>query len=184
MSLDQRGAKFIYDRRARMDARERSRNKPAPQIDSRRPALKQEVFDAKDYFNKNMPEKEIQAKIVKHIRTFYPGTLFTISPSIFCMLPGLSKEHRSKILLHLYSMGYLKGTADLIIDEPRGKYYGMRLELKTEKVRTSKGKGLSDEQKKYIKAAIHRGFFARAAWGFEEARKWVDWYFGKGEDIK
>lgn len=162
--VDRDGLKYLLDKRDAQESREKALSKKKGPVKPKRRR------------RSSREESYIQKQLVKYIRMAYPRTLMTISPSIFSMLPGLDKLHRIIIVNELRAMGYRDGTSDLLIDVSRGKYPGMRLEIKTEAVRSEKGKGLSQDQKDYIRDAIKEGFFARVAWGFDEAKKWIDWY--------
>jgi hypothetical protein len=71
-------------------------------------------------------------------------------------------------------MGYKAGTPDLLIFEPQNQYNGMFLELKTEKgTKTT-------SQKKFLKMAWERGYYATTAYGYNNAIALIDNYL-KGE---
>jgi hypothetical protein len=83
------------------------------------------------------------------------------------------------------SLGYSKGTPDLIIPARRGDYAGLWIELKSERAEYIDSHGekkihsagtLSDEQKEWLEYLKGEGYCARCATGFEEARKIIDAY--------
>jgi len=111
-------------------------------------------------------EYHIQVAVVNWIRSQYPKTLLTISPS--------GMKLRPTVAFKIKCMGYLAGTPDLLILEPRGEYHGLFVELKAEK-----GK-LTTFQKEFLTALSARGYYACVAYGFKEAVKLISNYLNKG----
>jgi len=66
--------------------------------------------------------------------------------------------------------GVKPGVSDCIILEPRGKYHGLAIELKT-----STGK-LSESQKTFLERAKIRGYKTAVCWGIEETEHVVKEY--------
>lgn len=77
-----------------------------------------------------------------------------------------------------------RGYPDLFIAEPRGKYYGLFLEIKREgtKIYRKNGTLVSDahicEQFDMLEQLRRRGYAAEFACGFDEAKKIIDEYLG------
>lgn len=68
------------------------------------------------------------------------------------------------------AMGLLKGVCDLFLAEPRGKYHGFYIEMK------SKGAKPRPEQLAFMAAAEQRGYAARWYDSFEAAQVGVEGY--------
>lgn len=66
--------------------------------------------------------------------------------------------------------GVRRGTSDLILLVPRGKYHALAIEMKTE---TGK---LRPEQTTFIAAARAQGYMAGAAYGFDDAKRFIEAY--------
>lgn len=87
--------------------------------------------------------------------------------------------HRSiKTAVAIKAEGGKSGYPDIIIDKPKGVYHGMRVELKVE----GKGK-LSDSQIEKMNELADDGYFVLAAWGKDQAIKYIDmyWKLNKGK---
>ena len=110
------------------------------------------------------PEFHEQCAVVDWLLRQYPDTLMTIAPNgiQLTMLQGVRFKR----------MGYLAGTADILIFEPRGRYHGLFIEMKR-----PKGGVVSDKQKEFLQRANERGYYAVVCCGFEEAKKVIDDYF-------
>ena len=70
--------------------------------------------------------------------------------------------------------GVKKGVPDLCLPVARGKFYGMYIELKYGKGKTSK------EQKEWIADLTEQGYRAVVCNGFEEAKKAIIDYLSRG----
>lgn len=107
-------------------------------------------------------ETNIQVAVVNYLRARYPQALFTIAPS------GM------KLPIHvarmLKAMGYVAGTPDLMIFEPRGEYHGLFIEIKTERGRASEAQG------KFMDSLWERGYLVALCFGYERAVKVIDSY--------
>jgi hypothetical protein len=109
-------------------------------------------------------EYVVQVQLIRWLRWKYNDEiLFTIAPQGMKLSIGVAKK--------LKEMGYSKGTPDLMIFEPRGKYHGFFLELKTEQG------SLMKEQKKWLQELQARGYKTDIAYGFDEAQKKIETYF-------
>jgi hypothetical protein len=75
-------------------------------------------------------------------------------------------------------IGVKAGVPDLCIPVPRSPYHGAYIELK----RVSGGV-VSEKQKKWLKFLDGQGYYAIACAGFEEAKKRIEWYFSKRDNL-
>lgn len=114
-------------------------------------------------------EYHMQVALVRWFRIIYPECLLTISPSGM-KLPMLTAKK-------IKAMGYLKGTPDIMILEPRGKYHGLFVELKAE------GGRVLPHQDEFIKALKERGYWVGIAWSFEEAVELITTYFAFNKEL-
>ena len=73
--------------------------------------------------------------------------------------------------------GYSAGFPDLFIYEPLGGYHGLAIEVKRI------GGRATEEQKEWIAALNDRGYFARFAYGFEQAKELIDGYFRRAKSV-
>ena len=108
-------------------------------------------------------EAGVQQSIIQYIKMAYPNALYCASAG------GMFTSMKQAIKMK--ATGYVKGFPDLQICEPVGKYFGLFIEVKTEKGVVSK------EQKEWIKELNKRGYFATYVKGFEAAQKIIDDYF-------
>lgn len=109
------------------------------------------------------PEYRIQTDFVKHVRLYYPDLLMTISPAGMVLSPGMAKISTA--------LGYLKGTPDVMIFEPRGQYHGLFIELK------APGGRISPEQIKVLGKLSSAGYATAVCWStlaaIEELEKYL-----------
>lgn len=108
-------------------------------------------------------EAGVQFLIIQHLKIMYPNALYCASAG------GMFTSMKQAIKMK--ATGYVKGFPDLQICEPNGKYFGLFIEVKTEKGVVSK------EQKEWIKQLNKRGYYATYVKGFDEAIKVIDGYF-------
>jgi hypothetical protein len=78
-------------------------------------------------------------------------------------------------------LGNLKGYPDIIIDEPRGQYHGLRIELKKtgERVKKRNGEWASEhigEQAEILEKLRSKGYMAEFAVGFDKAKEIIETY--------
>lgn len=100
-----------------------------------------------------MKESKLQEAVVTYITIKYPKALYCSSlGGIRCSITQARLAKRC---------GYKKGMPDLFIYEPNKTYYGMAIELKTDKGRATK------HQKEWIKQLNERGYYAVVAKGFD-----------------
>lgn len=108
-------------------------------------------------------EMNLQIAVADYLRRQIPEILFTISPQ------GMKLP--IWIATSLKKMGYRKGTSDILILEPNGKYYGLFLELKKNKKQKA-----TDEQIRFIKDSHARGYYATVCADFYTAKNVIDTY--------
>lgn len=122
------------------------------------------------WLNMKNEEYYIQKEVIQYLDLHYPGTLRCVSPAAgFRVSMGLAMK--------MISMGYEKGTADLVILKARGGYHGFVIELKA-----PHGK-LSPDQKKFLKAAAEEHYKTAVYWSAEDAILGIECYMeGYSED--
>lgn len=114
---------------------------------------------------KARPEFDIQCAVVGWLRRELPHVLFTSFSQSLRLHPLQA--------LDLKLAGYLAGTPDLIIFEPRGDCHGLLIEMKA-------GKNTqSPTQVAFENSAINRGYMYLVLWDFEEAKRAILEYMGK-----
>lgn len=111
-------------------------------------------------------ETRIQVAVANYIKIQHPAVLFTIAPSGMKLPIYVAKM--------LKAMGYLKGTPDLLIFEPRGAYHGLVVELKK-----SDGQ-LTVEQKIVLRLLDARGYKTGVCHGYNEAIDFINAYLKIG----
>ena len=107
-------------------------------------------------------EYHIQVAVVQWLRVQYPNALFTISPSGMKLPIGVAVK--------LKRMGYVAGTPDIMILEPRGGFHGLFVELKAPAGR------MTPEQKCFLEELNKRGYLATVCFGFDEAMSTITSY--------
>jgi hypothetical protein len=112
------------------------------------------------------PEQQLQNKVANYLRLRHPELLWTISPA------GLVRGASMAVLMK--RMGYMNGTPDLIIFEPRGIWHGLFVELKVP------GGAVSPDQTSFLAKAFERRYATAVCWSYEEAIKTVDNYLEGG----
>ena len=97
-----------------------------------------------------------QVQVVAHVRHFHPDVLIAAVPN-----GGLrSKTEGARLKLE----GVLPGYPDLLIDEPRGPYHGLRIEMKR-----VGGEGARSNQREVLVALAARGYRVQVCHGAEVA---------------
>jgi len=109
-----------------------------------------------------MKEQKLQEAIVTYIQLKYKGVRYCASAGgLRTSINQASKMKRA---------GYVKGVPDLQIMEARHNYYGLFIEVKTNKGR------LSTYQKEWLEDLNNKGYLAKCCKGLEEALDLIDWY--------
>ena len=108
-----------------------------------------------------MSEELLQTHVIKYLNIKYPKIGYCAS------LGGIRTSIRQAVKAK--ATGYVKGHPDLVIYEPRGKYYGLFIEIKY------KGYA-SKEQKQWINDLNDRGYLACCLKGFDAIAETIDIY--------
>ena len=120
-------------------------------------------------------EKDLHLMVCRYIQARYPSVIFTSDPSGMRVTIGLRVEIKKK-----RCQGYK--IPDLIIDEPRGGYHGLRMEIKRSPSELYDRNGNYrktehiQEQAKAIDRLKELGYFAAFACGWDECIKVIDHY--------
>lgn len=75
----------------------------------------------------------------------------------------------------LKRMGVRRGVPDLDLPVPRGKYHGLRIEMKDEDGH------LGPDQDWWLGEFREQGYFAECCHGWQAAVRVIEWYLGLGE---
>jgi len=116
-------------------------------------------------------EYQIQKALVLYIKFQYPDVLFNAD------VGGTWTKNFGTAIKNKLS-GHSNGFPDLFFPEPRGKWHGLFIELKTEKG------VLSKEQFEWLVELRVRDYRAECCKGFERAKEVIDDYFKKYEENK
>jgi len=109
----------------------------------------------KRYKRRAMKPEELElAAYFEWIRMYYHSALAYHVPN-----EGRRAKHIAK------RIGILAGLPDIYVDEARGGYLGLRIEMK----RTDKKSRVQPTQTAMISAMVERGYACYIAWGWEEA---------------
>lgn len=121
------------------------------------------------------PEAELRRMLARWLQYQYPNIIYRFDLAADLKLTmGQARKHKE---LHPK-----RGYPDLFIAEPRGKYCGMYVELKAEGKSPYKRNGelKSDEHLKEQEVMLNklnsRGYFAKFATGFNEAKGLIESY--------
>lgn len=123
-----------------------------------------------------MLEKDIHIKVCNYIRTKYPDAIFRSDfASGMRMSIGMAKRHKA--------LQSSRAFPDIFIAEPRGQYYGMFIELKTEDNVVFKKDGTLRQNEHHKEQALMltklyvRGYRAVFGQGYQDTIKKIDQYF-------
>ena len=113
-------------------------------------------------------EDSIQLAVSTYLKIQYPYTIFTAESSGLKLTIGRNP---------------VRGLPDLFIIEPRGKFHGLFIELKSVTPFKQNGELKAGdhlkEQQKVIDSLNKKGYFATFSTGFEETikiiKKYMDW---------
>lgn len=117
----------------------------------------------------NSPEHDIQVRIVDYLETMEVPPLFSAT------VGGVRVAMQTA--LRMKRGGYRKGIPDLLIFEPRNGYYGLALEVKTDKGRPS------EHQKKWQVKLNERGWKAVICKGYDSCIEAIDDYFCESKNV-
>ena len=121
----------------------------------------------------------MQIALSTYLRAQYPALIFTAESSGIRVSIGTAMKMKRQRSTHKH--------LDLIIDEPRGGFHGMRLELKAAdespylKDNTLSKNEHVQEQYKMILYYRVKGFYSNFAVGFDDAKKQIDTYMRLAE---
>lgn len=115
-------------------------------------------------------EKDIHKSVCEYLKIAYPKCLFNSDMSGVWLNSYSTKNSASQLR-------YAKGYPDIFIPEPRGGYFGLYIELKSDKGTTSK------EQKQWQSDLQDRGFQALVCKGFDQAKLSIDKYLAYPETL-
>lgn len=109
-----------------------------------------------------MKEYQLQTSIIKYLNLKYPKLLYCASAG--GVRTSMTQAKKMK------ATGYVKGFPDLFIYEPREKYHGLAIEIKTIKGRPSKS------QIDWKDKLNNKNYKAIITYGFDQTIKEVDKY--------
>ena len=112
----------------------------------------------------NPLEKEEGMAITSWVRSHYPGVLFA----------HVANEGQERKIAE----GLVPGYPDYTLDEARGGYFGLRIELKRRK-----GGSLSDNQKAIAFKMLDNGYAWVACRGWVEAKMIIQWYMNLSRTV-
>lgn len=121
-----------------------------------------------------MSEESEQIALCTYIKLNYKDTIFNSDHSGIRVSPGLANKIKS-----LHSVN---GIPDLNIDEARGGFFGLKIELKAtgkspyKKDGTLKKDIHLETQQKILKKLSKKGYLATFCTGFDEAKEVIDFY--------
>jgi len=76
----------------------------------------------------------------------------------------------------LKRQGYSKGVPDILIFEPRGKYHGLMIEMKRQRIKGEPRGRVSPDQERWKEQLLARGYRSEVCEGFDEAKGVYDAY--------
>ena len=125
-------------------------------------------------------EESIQIAVCNYLKSDYPDVIFTCDLS-----SGMKLTIGQAVKAQKMRSG--RGLPDITILEPRGegefRYCGLMIELKSEKAGNKNGTVKQTdhvrEQAEVLKALEKRGYMARFAIGFSEAKTIIDFYLAQ-----
>lgn len=124
-----------------------------------------------------MKESDLQIMVADYLRLRYPNVLFhsDFGSGIKLTMGQAAKQKRQN--------GGRRAWPDMFIAEPTKKYSGLFIELKKEGTRLQKKNGEwatphIEEQAKVLMQLDDKGYMAKFARGFDEAKKIIDDYLG------
>jgi hypothetical protein len=121
-----------------------------------------------------MNEEDEQIQLCDYIRYNYPNVIFNSDHSGIRVGQGLANKVKK---LHSEN-----GIPDLNIDEPRGGWFGLKIELKATGNSPFRVSGMLKDnehlrkQWKMLMRLELNGYLAGFCTGFDEAKEVIDWY--------
>lgn len=129
----------------------------------------QGIKSEKERTNRQLKEHWLQVRIFFTLEVKFPS-LYEVA---FAVPNGGDRAARTASLM-MYE-GQKKGTPDICIPDPRGKYHGMFLEVKTEKGTASK------DQKAKAELYRRRGYYVAIGKGFAQCHDEIAKYYNLPE---
>lgn len=114
-------------------------------------------------------EREHQKAVIQYLRAKYPTALYTIPPNGMKLPMGVAVQ--------LKASGYVKGSPDIMIFEPRRYWHGLFIEMKAPKGEDNAKGVLKPEQKEWLNKLSVRGYCTAVCFGAQEAYQVIDAYF-------
>lgn len=119
-------------------------------------------------------EHNIQASFVDWVLWTYARDETFVRPLFFSTLNGAflgggDQISRGRVMGKLKRAGALPGVSDILYLQPRGTWSYLALELKTEKRKREKDRGLSEEQEDFLNAVGSVGGLPSVCYGIDEA---------------
>ena len=109
-----------------------------------------------------MKEYQLQKALIQWIKLKYPRILYCASAG--GVRTSFTQAKRMK------APGYIKGFPDLFVYEPKGKFHGLAIEIKTLKGRAS------ISQIDWITKLEERGYLAKVCKGFDQCKNIIELY--------
>jgi hypothetical protein len=122
------------------------------------------------------PEERVQYALVQWFQMQYPRKLWFTNILSGGMYLTPRQGRKFKLL------GAPRKFPDFYVDEPVGKYHGLRIEIKKdgERLKKRNGEWASEhikEQSEMLERYRERGYYADFAIGFDQAKQIVEHYF-------
>lgn len=114
-----------------------------------------------------MSEERLQTDVINYIK--YKHKKVRYCASLGGIYTGPRQAAKAK------RTGYSRGFPDLQITEARGGFFGLFIEIKTNKGRAT------EVQKEWIKDLNKRGYYAKICKGFDEIVDCIDRYMAKAQ---
>lgn len=111
-------------------------------------------------------EALIQEAVINYINAQYPGTLYCASAG------GVRTSMKQAVKMK--KTGYVKGFPDIFVYEPKGRWHGLAIEMKT-----MKGV-MSESQKEWQRRLYNNQYFAVTCKSFDQAKIIIDEYLHLG----
>jgi hypothetical protein len=108
-------------------------------------------------------EDKLQTAVITYLRLEHKA--------LYCASLGGQYQRYHSQRMKAKRNGYVAGFPDVFIYEPKGKYFGLAIELKV------KGNYASQVQRKWIERLNQRGYLAKVCTGFDQAKEVIDNYF-------
>ena len=119
-----------------------------------------------------MKESELQTSICEYVKLQYPSVIFNSDLSGIRTSIGLA--------LKIKKLRSSNSIPDMYLDEPRGGYFGLKIELKIKNIYKKNGDLFKSDhlenQKKMLDRLNEKGYLALFSIGFDATKKIIDDY--------